>query len=80
MLGDEFGMLADHQKEQVLFRMERCKEDCMKFEYCIYCGCSVPGKLYVKKSCNDGARFPDIMNEKDWAQYKIDNNIEIKRL
>lgn len=80
MLGDEFGMLADYQKEQVLFRMEKCKEDCMKFEYCIYCGCSVPGKMYVKKSCNDGARFPNIMNEQDWAQYKIDNNIEIKRL
>jgi len=80
MLGDEFGLLADYQKEQVLYRMEKCKDDCMKFQYCVYCGCDVPGKLYVKRSCNEGARFPDVMNKRDWEKFKEDNNIVIKRL
>ena len=30
MLGDKFGTLADHTKEQVLYRSQVCKNDCMK--------------------------------------------------
>lgn len=77
MLGDKFNLLPQHEREQVLYRSEICKDDCMKKGKCIYCGCSVPGKLYVKKSCNNGKRFPDMMNAEDWNQFKSNNNITI---
>lgn len=80
MLGDEFGILPDSQKEQVLYRSQICKDDCIKYGYCIECGCSVPGKLYVKKSCNGGKRFPDLMPSADWEKYKSDNNIIVEIL
>lgn len=78
LLGDRLGKLPHHTKEQVLYRSEICKNDCMKRGYCVNCGCKVPGKLYVNKSCNKGKRFPDLMNESKWKKYKKDNNIEIK--
>jgi hypothetical protein len=78
MLGDELGMLPKHQQEQVLYRSQICKSDCIRLGYCIYCGCDIPGKLYVKESCNSGDRFPDLMNLSDWEKFKSENNIEIQ--
>jgi hypothetical protein len=77
MLGDIFHLIPHHEKEQVLWRMEICKDDCMKDGYCKYCGCDVPGKLYVNDSCNGGERFPDLMTKSEWEQYKQDNNITV---
>jgi hypothetical protein len=77
MLGDKMHLLPKHEREQVLYRSEVCKDDCMAQGYCKYCGCSVPGKMYVTISCNEGERFPDIMNETDWEKYKLENNLEI---
>lgn len=77
MLGDQFGIAPNHICEQVLFRHEICKDDCVKYGYCINCGCSIPGKFYVTKSCNDGERFPDLMGAEEWEAYKKENNIEI---
>jgi hypothetical protein len=78
MLGDRIHVLPNHESEQVLYRSQICKDDCMKLGYCINCGCDVPGKLYVKESCNEGLRFPDLMNKKDWEEFKLKNNIEIQ--
>lgn len=75
MLGDKFHLLSDHEKEQVMYRAQVCKDECVELGYCVYCGCDIPGKLYVKQSCNSGERFPDIMSKSDWDQFKIDNNI-----
>jgi hypothetical protein len=77
LFGDYIHLLPLHEKEQVLYRSEICKEDCIRDGYCKYCGCSVPGKLYVTESCNGGERFPNLMNSKDWKEYKKENNIEI---
>jgi hypothetical protein len=77
MLGDRLNILPAHEKEQVIYRSLICKNDCLALGYCRYCGCDVPGKLYVTKSCNDGELFPDIMNKEDWEKYKVENNIEI---
>lgn len=77
MLGNKLNLLPRHLREQVIFRSKKCESDCMQLGYCINCGCSVPGKLYVKKSCNDGDRFPDLMDDsKDWDKYKKENSIE----
>lgn len=66
--------LPQHQREQVEYRMFKCKDDCAKQGQCIKCGCEFPGKVFVSKTCNVD-RFPDFMNSSDWAQFKIDNNI-----
>ena len=78
MLGEQLNLLPKHEREQVLYRSEICKNDCVALGYCKYCGCSIPGKLYVKGSCNGGERFPDLMGEKDWNAYKLKNNIDIR--
>lgn len=78
-----FNMIQDHligkpqyYKEQIAYRASKCK-DCYKIGRCKECGCNLPGKHYVEQSCNDGKRFPDLMNESDWEKYKEENNINI---
>lgn len=80
MLGDHIDLLPYHEKEQVIYRSWVCRDECIVNGYCSYCGCSVPGKLYVKESCNEGERFPDMMNEPDWERFKIEKNIKIDEL
>ncbi|CAB4175576.1 hypothetical protein UFOVP972_258 [uncultured Caudovirales phage] len=77
MLGDKMHLLPEHEKEQVAYRAMICKDECVRLEYCVYCGCDIPGKLYVKESCNGGERFPDLMNRDDWEKYKLDNGITL---
>jgi hypothetical protein len=72
---DLFGK-PSHFKEQVLYRASKC-EDCYRIGKCLTCGCNLPGKHYVTKSCNNGLRFPDLMEAEEWEQYKIDNDIKI---
>ena len=79
MLGDRFGQLPQYKKEQVLYRMEICKDTCVPKGKCKHCGCSVPGKLYSSKSCNKGELFPDLMSPYDWEMFKKENNIKIKK-
>lgn len=62
--------LDEHTKEQVLYRSEICKDDCMKSNACIYCGCDADKKIFNKESCNGGARFPDLMSKAAWEEYK----------
>jgi hypothetical protein len=77
MLGDRLNLLSEHEREQVLYRSGVCKKDCVKYGYCIKCGCDLPGKFYVGKSCNNGSRFPDLMGKTEWEQYKKDKNIKL---
>ena len=77
MLGDQLHILPKHEREQVFYRSQICKDECMEYGYCKYCGCAVPGKLYVNESCNGGELFPNLMGAKDWEKYKKENNIEI---
>ncbi len=71
----ESGNKPEWYQEQIAYRMLQCKNDCMITKKCKYCGCAVPGKLFVDKSCNKGERFPDIMNEVEWIKYKEENGI-----
>ena len=34
--------------------------------------------MYVTKSCNNGTRFPDLMDSESWEKYKKENNIKIE--
>ena len=63
-----------HIKEQIAYRLLKCKDDCAKKEECIVCGCDFPDRAYSTESCNK-ERFPDFMSKVDWELYKIDNKI-----
>jgi hypothetical protein len=81
---DQLVGLHPYIQEQILYRVEQCKYDCMLQNKCRNCGCDVPKKMFVVESCYDENesgninRFPDLMNEEDWEQYKKDNKIKIK--
>lgn len=76
MLGDNFGIVDKHIQEQVAYRATLCG-DCLEAGKCKVCGCKVPGKFYVKQSCNNGDIFPDLMSKEEWEEFKIENNINI---
>ena len=69
MLYDNIIGLPTYLKEQLEYRKSKCP-DCLEAGACKYCGCSVPGKFYVKHSCNNGDRFPDLMDEEEWSNFK----------
>ncbi len=73
---DKFIGLPDHTKEQIAYRSLKCP-DCIEEGACKCCGCDLPGKHYVKRSCNRGVRFPDLMDKEEWKQYKKENNIPL---
>jgi hypothetical protein len=77
MMGDSLNMLPKHQREQVLYRSSICG-DCLVEGKCKECGCSLPGKFYVSDSCNGGKRFPNMMAEREWEEFKKTKNIEIR--
>lgn len=68
--------LPEYYKEQVIYRMDKCKDDCLPNGECIKCGCPTIKKMMNPESCNGGERFPDIMNKEDWEEFKKENNIE----
>ena len=76
MILDKAGMVSQAFKEQIAFRHFKCKDDCVKLGKCMHCGCSLPGRFFTTKSCNKGDRFPDLMEDDKWEQYKKDNKIE----
>jgi len=80
MLGDHIDLLPYHEKEQVVYRSWVCRNDCVSLGYCKYCGCSVPGKLYVRESCNEGELFPDMMGASAWEEYKKEKGIDLDEL
>jgi len=68
--------LPIHIQEQVSYRHLKCKDDCIPQEGCIHCGCDPIGKHFTNKSCNGGERFPDLMNNEEWEEFKktLDEN------
>ena len=65
--------LPIHIQEQIQYRESKCP-DCLEAGECKVCGCSVPGKWFVTKSCNNGERFPDLMNKEEWEEFKAKQN------
>ena len=68
--------LPDYIREQIVYRLFLCKDDCVPNKKCKYCGCNPTKKVFVSTSCNNGERFPDLMNKEDWEKFKEKNNIE----
>jgi hypothetical protein len=67
--------LPKHQQEQMLWRLSICKDDCLVTGECIICKCPPEKKATTISSCNP-ERFPDMMDEEQWNEYKEVNNIE----
>lgn len=61
-------------KEQVLYRLSQCKDDCVVYGKCIICNCATEKKSWSQTSCNPD-RFPDRMNKEQWEQFKKENGI-----
>lgn len=74
LLLDTLNLKPEWFKEQIAYRALQCG-DCLKQGKCKECGCAVPGKFYVKTSCNKGERFPDLMNQEQWEEFKRQNNM-----
>lgn len=74
LIKDELGILSEHYKEQIAYRRLQC-EDCWEERKCQHCKCSLPGRWYTIQTCNNGERFPDLMDKEDWDKYKLDNGI-----
>lgn len=61
--------------EQIRYRKSLCS-DCLEVGQCKHCGCSLPGRFYTTESCNKGERFPDIMSDQEWSEFKKQINEE----
>lgn len=72
-----YDLYPEHKKEQVMWRLQICKMDCVKEGQCQYCGCPPQKKAFVDESCNHGDRFPDMMDKEEWELYKKEKNIQI---
>lgn len=76
MIFEKVGLVSDQFKEQIAYRSLKCKDDCVVLGKCIHCGCSLPGRFFTSKSCNNGDIFPDIMSDDEWDNYKKENDIK----
>ena len=63
-------LLADYEKEQILYRASQCPKECAIEQKCFYCKCDYPQKLFVDYSCNKGKELPNLMGKKEWEDYK----------
>ena len=62
-------------REQRLYRLSICADDCVVDNKCIKCSCPTEKKIFVDKSCNI-ERFYDIMSEEAWEAFKKHNDYE----
>jgi len=72
---DKLNPEPQYLREQRLYRLSLCQEDCLVTGKCIICGCPPKKKVFVNESCNKD-RFPDIMDKEDWENFKRKNNID----
>lgn len=77
---DKISLLPLYTREQVFYRIYTCRESCVPYKKCEICKCnalkkSYSTKSYSTKSCNL-SKFPNLMSETDWEQYKVNNNID----
>ena len=64
-----------YMQEQLTYRYNLCKGDCLVDNECIICKCPPLKKHFLTTSCNP-ERFPNLMIEEDWNKFKetLDEN------
>ena len=64
-----------HSKEQSKWRREMVQllsPKCWNQGHCIQCGCEIMGKTKADMGCeNEPYCFPEMMNKKDWKDFKL---------
>lgn len=80
--GPEFIRVEPHIREQIMFRMDVSKPECIAEKKCTECHCDVPGLMYADKMCG-GECYPEMMDKDTWEEFKktlrihtLENNIE----
>ena len=71
-----------HIQEQFIYRMflvDLSSPQCINNKACKICGCDTPQLFFAKKAC-DGGCYPELMNLKDWTEYKKSKNINIEEM
>ncbi len=70
-----------HVKEQIIWRRGQValkSPECWKEGHCIQCGCFIVAKTTADMGCeNEPFCYPEMMNKKDWENYKKQNNIKL---
>jgi len=66
--------LPEYIKEQVYYRLYKCKDTCLISGSCEICNCPTIKKSYATGSCNP-AKFPDLMSNGEWSEFKKTNNV-----
>lgn len=77
---DKFLSSPKYLQEQYHYRLEVCKNDCVPNDACVYCTCPPIRKAWVQTSCNNGERFPNLMDKPSWEAYKQQHNIDINKI
>lgn len=67
-------------QEQYHYRLSVCNTSCIPHNACEVCQCPPLKKAWVTASCNNGEKFPDLMDYPDWEDFKTRNNINIQQI
>lgn len=70
---NKFRNYQNFEIEQIAYRMYLCNS-CIENKKCEKCGCQPLDTLGDRYSCNEN-KFPNILSEENWNEYKIKNNI-----
>jgi hypothetical protein len=66
--------LQPHIKEQILYRMNLCKE-CYVNGSCIECGCKTPEMFYAQAKVDSKGRWDKMMNKEKWEEFKQEKEL-----
>lgn len=67
-------------QEQYHYRLSVCRDSCIPNDSCEVCTCPPIKKAWVTKSCNNGEKFPDLMDEESWEDFKNVHDIDIPKI
>lgn len=70
---NKLNLQPEHIQEQIIFRAKNCPSECAQTNSCKFCGCDRDGKLFTFQSCNLEKNLPNLMEEKEWNEYKLKN-------
>lgn len=68
--------LPKHQMEQFVWRQQIMNPLCLAQGKCVICGCQTPQLQMAGEAC-EGNCYPEMMDKKEWENYKKENQIEI---
>lgn len=71
-----------HEREQVIYRgiVAESVGQCTSKKFCTYCGCTTVGegnKYEGWAACETEGCYPEMMNKKEWEEFKLKNNIKL---